>query len=313
MTASGRHQPPDEGKAPPPRYAATPPSPLQWRDLFRAAPRYLRRFRYLAILPFRPFAENPTPSAPLPEPAASITAVHRDLAAHLESRAETRGRGVEAKADRTLSLLLFLIPLVLSAFVYAVKSGAARSPVVIVLFVLTVLSLLSGVLSATRASGIYNRQQLSVKTIYDTEGDTWKDTADHHYVRGVIWCAAWNEAMNDHIADFVRAARLHVLVALMMATAGAGVLISTANDAQEAGRARDRSVEQLASRLDSLSAVIAGLDSSRTIDAGRFGGAVRIGGLRPAADSLRVRGWGGVTTPGDTGGSAARDSASITR
>ena len=87
------------------------------------------------------------------------------------------------------------------------------------LLTLAAVLLLLGFISAVRAVSVKAIQSLYLQSVVDETGEVRKFEKPFR-LRGLLWCTSMNEAMNDHLAQFVKGA--HLL------TAGAVILVAVA-------------------------------------------------------------------------------------
>jgi hypothetical protein len=71
-------------------------------------------------------------------------------------------------------------------------------------------------IAAMRATGIRTFHSLHLGTVIDEEKRTIKAFDPNIFGRGLLWCAAVNAAVHDHIADFVRASQLFLVWAVIL-------------------------------------------------------------------------------------------------
>ena len=77
--------------------------------------------------------------------------------------------------------------------------------VIIALLLISSIFLLLGFVSAVRAISVKPIETLYLKAVIDEDGYFLKYQKSDH-ARGLLYCAAMNEAMNDHLAQFVKGA-----------------------------------------------------------------------------------------------------------
>ena len=129
--------------------------------------------------------------------------------------------------------MLFLVPLLASLFVFiisrATTSGTSIRVVAIGLLVISAVLLLLGFISAVRAVAVKTTETLYLHSVIDEAGH-FREYNNAFHARGLLYCAAMNEAMNDHLAQFVKGA--HILTAaavitLVVASVPTGVMLSS--------------------------------------------------------------------------------------
>jgi hypothetical protein len=165
-----------------------------------------------------PFNSRPEEIDSLPEPKAQVTEEHVKQCQWIFDQAEERRVKLEQKAQSTFGLVVFLVPVLASLFVFiissAANSGTAISTVTIALLVISILLLLLGFLSAMRAVGVKSFETLFVNSVVDEAGQ-FRTYDNAFHARGLLYCAAMNEAMNDHLAQFVKGAYIFTAAAII--------------------------------------------------------------------------------------------------
>lgn len=110
--------------------------------------------------------------------------------------------------------MLFLVPLLASLFVFVISKSPASHPTLrlfaIGLLGVSAVLLFLGFIAAVRAISVKALETLFVHSVIDEAGQ-FREYKEGFHARGLLYCTAMNEAMNDHIAQFVKGA--HVLTA----------------------------------------------------------------------------------------------------
>lgn len=144
----------------------------------------------------------------------SLKEEHLKVCQLIHDTGEQRRKTLEEKSTRTLSLVATLTPLLISAAVYTstAKSLTSHQRLWILLFDVVALCLLFlAFIAAWRATAIRAFQALHIGAIIDEQSGTLKTFSPDYFGRGLLWCAAMNAAVHDHIADFVRASQLFIV------------------------------------------------------------------------------------------------------
>jgi hypothetical protein len=204
-------------------YIAEPPEPIKRSELKGHVGLVLQRLRFIVWQILVPFRESPKDIPDIPEPKNEVEQEQLDHSQSLFDQAEQRRVHLEQKAQSTFSLMTFLVPLLASLFVFLISKtagiGTMSRVIVLVLLTLAAVLLLLGFISAIRAVAVKANQALYLQSVLDETGQVRKfDRAFR--LRGLLWCTSMNEAMNDHLAQFVKGA--HLL------TAGAVILVTIA-------------------------------------------------------------------------------------
>jgi hypothetical protein len=196
------------------RFIADPPLPIKRGSLAKHVRHLLLSFGWIVWQIIIPFKSRPEDIDDLPEPVGKVTPEHVKHCQWIFDQAATRRVHLEQKAQSTFGLMLFLVPLLSSLFVFVI-SKAPASKGILHLFALALLGisaffLLLGFISAVRAISVKAHETLFLKSVIDDVGQ-FREYKEGFHARGLLYCAAMNEAMNDHIAQFVKGA--HVLTA----------------------------------------------------------------------------------------------------
>jgi hypothetical protein len=190
------------------------------KQLRRLGLTFLEILRH-AILPFNPQPEEPDP---LPTDPAEIDEKQLDLAQWMFDQAEVRRTHVEQKAQSTFSIIIFLVPVIASVYVYLAGqinfSGNWKALTMTALAASAVLLLL-GFVSAARAVYIQWRQTLFLDAIIDPESGAFRKYDQTSHARGLLYCASMNTVMNDHVAQFVKGAQALSAVAVILLASAA--------------------------------------------------------------------------------------------
>ena len=200
-------------------YLGSKPQRLPYTKLLSAAYLKILLWKSLHSLrqPFLLFNSIPINPKDLPDPGpgASLSEEHLDFAKKSEMEANKRHEILEQKADKILGVLVFVTPLYLSVVTYVLHLTDKTSVLTVVLFSLTGACVIAGFVAALRAAAIRYHQKLGIGAIFDASTGTWLPLPREKMVRGLMYCATWNEAINDHVADFVNAARLYAAIAMV--------------------------------------------------------------------------------------------------
>jgi hypothetical protein len=194
------------------RFIAQPPLPVESRR------KYLRqmflRIWFILWQIVVPFKSRPEEIDSLPEPTVEVADAQVEQCQWIFDQAEERRVRLEQKAQSTFGLMVFLVPLLASLFVFissrATTSGAPIRIVAIGLLLISAVLLLLGFISAVRAVSVKAIETLFLQSVVDEAGQFRQYNKAFH-ARGLLYCAAMNEAMNDHLAQFVKGA--HILTA----------------------------------------------------------------------------------------------------
>src|SRR5579862_5350551 len=207
------------------RFIADPPLQVKRGSLKKHLWHLLCNFGWILRCSVVPFKSQPEAIDALPAPNVKVTESHVKQCQWIFDQALARRVHLEQKAQSTFGLMLFLVPLLASLFVFVISKfpvshGTPRRFAISLLGLAAVLLLL-GFTSAVRAISVKAIETLFLRSVIDERGQI-REYKEAFHVRGLLYCAAMNEGLNDHIAQFVKGA--HVLTAAaVIALFGAAV------------------------------------------------------------------------------------------
>lgn len=137
---------------------------------------------------------------------------------------EARQEKLERKSTATISLVAAITPFIVAAMVYIRTSAGLSYGGRVATFVLSIFAfipLLLAFIASLRATGIRAYQYLHIPAVIDTQRDTIRPFSVDFFGRGLLWCASVNGSLNNHIADFVRAAHVFLVVSVILLLASA--------------------------------------------------------------------------------------------
>lgn len=201
-----------------PRFIAEPPPAVQPRSLAKHFWQMLLRTGYIVWQIIVPFKSRPEEIDPLPEPKAEVTDSHVEQCQWIFDQAEERRVHLEQKAQSTFGLMVFLVPLLASLFVFIINqtttSGTAIHTFAIGALIVSAVLILLGFISAVRAVSVKAMETLYLHSVIDEAGQ-FREYSKAFHARGLLYCAAMNQAMNDHLAQFVKGAHLLTAAAVL--------------------------------------------------------------------------------------------------
>jgi hypothetical protein len=201
-----------------PRFIAKPPLSVDRRSFGKHARRTIKRLWFIVWQILVPFKSGPEEIEPFPEPAAEPVDEQVEQSQWIFDQAEKRRAHLEQKAQSTFGLMIFLVPLLSSIFVFistrVATSGAMSWTLAIGLMAIPTLFLLLGFISALRAVGVKDGQGLFLQSVIE-EGGQFRKYSKAFHAYGLLYCAAMNEAMNDHLAQFVKGAQILTAAAVI--------------------------------------------------------------------------------------------------
>ena len=200
------------------RFFADPPKAIGLRSLPGHLVHLVKSIAIQVWQVFIPFEAEPEAIPDFPETTQGPT--NREATVKqcqwIFDQAEQRRNQLEQKAQSTFSLMVFLVPILTSVFVYVVgkaKTGFSRH-VIIGLICMAGLFVLLGFISAIRAIGVKSNQTLSLDMVIDTNGGFLPYDEVRH-AKGLLYCASMNTGKNDHLAQFVRGAHSMTAIAVI--------------------------------------------------------------------------------------------------
>jgi hypothetical protein len=202
-----------------PNFIAQPPEPVKLGSI----PKYLGQiFRSLGytlwqiVVPFKPRPEE-IDGFPDLDPNIKVTESHVEQCQWIFDQAGERRVHLEQKAQSTFGLMVFLVPLLASVFVFIIGRGTTSSTIIatLILVCLSAFLLLLGFVSAVRAVAVKENQTLYLQSILNEEGQ-FRLYSEAFRARGLLYCASMNTAMNDHIAQFVKGAHMLTAAAVLV-------------------------------------------------------------------------------------------------
>lgn len=216
-------------------FKAEPPLPA-WKGTYGGIKKHATRlfwsFAWILWQAIIPFNHRPEEPKALPEPAGDLDDAQIDLCKGIFDQAEARRSHLEQKAQWTFALIVFLVPLLASVFVFLLRDALPNTTSHILAITFVFISgslLLLGFISVVRAISVQAREMLFLGAVIDPQSGQFRTYSKSFYARGLLYCAAMNTAMNDHIAQFVKGAHIltaGAVVALLAAAAPAGIAFS---------------------------------------------------------------------------------------
>lgn len=213
-----------------PRFMAEPPLPVRPGSLLKSLSQILTRIRFILWHTLVPFNSRPEEIDSLPEPTVDINESQVKQCQWIFDQAEARRVHLEQKAQSTFGLMIFLVPLLASVFVFIIgrtENTAFHTPVILLLIISSVFLLL-GFISAVRGVAVKTIETLFISSVVREDGQFREYNRGFH-ARGLLYCAAMNQAMNDHIAEYVKGAHIltaSAVVILVIAAVPTSVVLS---------------------------------------------------------------------------------------
>lgn len=204
---------------------ANPPLPIKLRDLKKHVWAKLISLSEIVWQILIPYKGSPERAKDLPDPKVGISLKEPQVkqCQWIFDQAEQRRSYLEQKAQASFGLMVFLVPLLGSIFAFIIsKTNAGRDllhgiilhGIIMGLLALSGALLLLGFVSAARAVSVKKMETLYIGSVVEDDGQFRQYKEDFH-ARGLLYCAVMNEAMNDHIAQFVKGAHIMTAGAIM--------------------------------------------------------------------------------------------------
>jgi hypothetical protein len=200
------------------RFFADPPKAIGWRGILGHLGLSIKRLlvQVWQIVVF--FEGEPKDIEPFPESdQIHIGEPTVKQCQWIFDQTEQRRNQLEQKAQSTFSLMLFLVPVLISAFVFIagkIRDGFLRD-LTIVLVGLSGLFILLAFIAAIRAVNVKSNQTLSLPSVIQPSGE-FRVYSESFHAKGLLYCASMNTATNDHLAQFVRGAHSMTVIAVLL-------------------------------------------------------------------------------------------------
>lgn len=160
---------------------------------------------------FVPYGSRPEEPRELPDSARQPEDGQLGLCQAIFDQSEERRLHLEQKAQAMFSLIIFLVPLLGSIFVFIYKeslpSTVSRDVAIGFLLVSAGLLVLAFV-SVMRAVSVKARDALFLEAVIDKNTGEFRQYDKAFHAQGLLYCASVNTAMNDHIAQFVKGGQI---------------------------------------------------------------------------------------------------------
>ena len=234
----------------------------------------LWRILWQTIVPFNP---SPEPPAPPPSPAFTPSPEQMEQCQKLYDEVEETRNDLEQKARATFSVISFSTPLLASILVFvfshSTPSTLARY-VAIALALMSLSFLFLSFLSISRAVSVQMRERLFLGAIIDFDQNNIRKYDAAFHMQGLLYCTSVNQAMNDHIAQFVKGAHILTAIAILsfvLAVIPAAVAFSslapsaTKTEIMGAVQISPESLLPLQNELAKLESEIAALRATNTV------------------------------------------------
>lgn len=224
-----------------PKFQPRPPlrRKLSVRETWRSVCGLTKTFAYLVGHTLGSFEQDPEPasvqisdSVPSGRFDAGTLAISQAISASSIARLEK----LEQKATTLLSVIAVVAPITASVAVFIKQQALPvwASNFTLIFDVAGALIVLMAFVAALRALAVRGHQELYLDAVIDRNTDSVRPYSDDFWGRGLLWTAANRQAVCDHIADFVRAAQVFLVVGVVLLVLAAfPVLTVMRDDVQE--------------------------------------------------------------------------------
>lgn len=187
--------------------------------LWQGATKAVRAFFVLLFHVFTVYDDSMPDPKGISDATGQLTEEQLDLCKRIYDEEEKRHERLEQKATILLSVVALVVPLLVSgAYFIATKEGFNPIAKVggLVFTCFAGILLLVSFISLLRALAIKPRINLSVYSLFNTYPEGVKRYNPDFYGRGLLYCSSVNGALNNLLADFVRAAQVFLVVAVFL-------------------------------------------------------------------------------------------------
>lgn len=239
-------------------YLSKPPSrlPVSFRTYVDASKKSIATFLVLLRHALSAFGTTPSPQQGITanSPTGTICPKLLQRIEQLWQAARTRSEHLEQKSTATLSGLGIAAPIVIafSAFIVKEPSISAWVRYASQLFLaLAIASMAMGFLAILRALSVREREELGIDSVVVSH--TFRTATDDFHGRGLLYVYIKQQALNDHVANFIRASQMFLAISVaFVLLAGAVVVPGIAAAAGRQQSVPDPALLQLNSTLETL-------------------------------------------------------------
>lgn len=168
--------------------------------------------------------------------------------------ARTRTEQLEQKSSAMLSGLGIAAPIVIAFSAYIVQESAIATWVKWTSFSLSVIAISSmalGFFAVLRALSVRVREELGIDSVVLQR--TFRDASDDFQGRGLLYVYTRQQAINDHVANFVRAAQTFLAIAIaLVLLAGIAIIPGIAAESGRRKPDADTALLKVANTLEKL-------------------------------------------------------------
>ncbi|WP_313242377.1 hypothetical protein [Stenotrophomonas sp.] len=239
-------------------YLSKPPSrlPVSFRTYLDAAKKSIATFLVLLRHTFSAHGTAPSPEQDITtnSPKGTIRPKLLQRIEQLWEAARTRSEHLEQKSTATLSGLGIAAPIVIALSAFIVKEPSISAWVrytSMLLVALAIVSMVMGFLAILRALSVREREELGIDSVVVSRA--FRKATDDFHGRGLLYVYIKQQALNDHVANFIRASQMFLAISVaFILLAGAVVVPGIAAAAGRQQSVPDPALLQLNSTLETL-------------------------------------------------------------
>lgn len=239
-------------------YLSKPPSrlPVSFRTYLDAAKKSIATFLVLLRHTLSAYGTAPSPEQGITRnsPKGTIRPKLLQRIEQLWEAARTRSEHLEQKSTATLSGLGIAAPIVIALSAFIVKEPSISAWVrftALLLVALAIASMVMGFLAILRALSVREREELGIDSVVVSRA--FRKATDDFHGRGLLYVYIKQQALNDHVADFIRASQMFLAISVaLVLLAGAVVVPGIAAAAGRQQSTPDPALMQLNSTLETL-------------------------------------------------------------
>ncbi|MCC5067076.1 hypothetical protein ABQF04_11235 [Xanthomonas campestris pv. campestris] len=239
-------------------YLSKPPRrlPVSFRTYVDAAKKSIATFIVLLHHTLSAYGTAPPPEQSITtnSPKGTLRPKLLQRIEKLWEAARTRSEHLEQKSTATLSGLGIAAPIVIALSAFIVKQPSISAWVrytSLLLVALAIASMVMGFLAILRALSVREREELGIDSVVVSRA--FRRATDDFHGRGLLYVYIKQQALNDHVANFIRASQMFLAISVaLVLLAGAVVVPGIAAAAGRQQSAPEPALSQLNKTLETL-------------------------------------------------------------
>lgn len=251
-------------------YLPKPPGrlPFSLRTYVDATKRSMATFHVLLRHTLSAYGKAPSSKEPITSnsPKGTIRPKMLQRIEQLWGAAKLRSEHLEQKSTATLSGLGIAAPIVIALSVFIVKEPSISTWIrytALVLVALAIASMVMSFLAILRALSIREREELGIDSVVASRA--FRKATDDFHGRGLLYVYTKQQAINDHVADFIRASQMFLAVSIaLVLLAGAVIVPGTATAVGRQKSASDPVLLELNHALEALAKRLGQIEDLRS-------------------------------------------------